>query len=147
MSVEPLLYWLVDGTLAVTVAVAVVLLLRVPLRHAFGARVAYAAWALVPLALAVAALPRPGVGQGLAPELLALHPGVLVVAAVDAAPAAAAVTIARPMLLAGAWLLGTALHALWFARQQRRFVTGLGRLRRDARGLWRGDRVPGPAVV
>ena len=147
MSVEPLLYWLVDGTLAVTAAVAVVLLLRVPLRHAFGARVAYAAWALVPLALAVAALPRPGAGQGLAPELLALHPGVLVVAAADAAPAAAAAAIEWRWLLAGAWLLGTTLHALWFARQQRRFVSGLGLLRRDARGLWRGDRVPGPAVV
>ena len=147
MSVEPLLYWLVDGTLAVTAAVAVVLLLRVPLRHAFGARVAYAAWALVPLALAVAALPRPGAGQGLAPELLALHPGVLVVAAVDAAPPTAAATIEWPLLLAGAWLLGTTLHALWFVREQRRFVTGLGRLRRDARGLWRGDHVPGPAVV
>ncbi len=147
MSVEPLLYWLVDGTLAVTAAVALVLLLRVPLRHAFGARVAYAAWALVPLALAVAALPRPGIGQGLASELLALHPGVLVVAAVDAAPAAAGVTMQWPLLLAGTWLLGTTLCALWFARQQRRFVAGLGRLRRDARGLWRGDRVPGPAVV
>ena len=147
MSVEPLLYWLVDGTLAVTAAVAVVLLLRVPLRHAFGARVAYAAWALVPLALAVAALPRPGAGQGLAPELLALHPGVLVVAATDAAPAAAAAAIEWPWLLAGAWLLGTTLHALGFARQQRRFVTRLGRLRRDAQGFWRGDRVPGPAVV
>ena len=147
MGFEPLLYWLVDGTLAVTAATVLVLLLRVPLRHAFGARVAYVAWALVPLALAVAALPRPGVGQGLASELLALHPGVLVVAAVDAPPAAAAVTTQWPLLLAGAWLLGTALHALWFAREQRRFVTGLGRLRRDAQGVWRGDRVPGPAVV
>src|SRR5690554_8041879 len=107
MSVEPLLYWLVDGTLAVTAAVAVVLLLRVPLRNAFGARVAYAAWALVPLALAAAALPRPGAGGGLAPELLALHPGVLVVAAADAVPVAAGAAIAWPLLLAGAWLLGT----------------------------------------
>jgi len=147
MSVEPLLHWLMDGTLAVTAAVAVVLLLRVPLRNAFGARVAYAAWALVPLALAAAALPRPGAGGGLAPELLALHPGVLVVAAADAVPVAAGAAIAWPLLLAGAWLLGTTLLALWFARQQRRFVAGLGRLRRDARGLWRGDRVPGPAVV
>src|SRR5690554_6896072 len=134
MSVEPLLYWLVDGTLAVTAAAVLVLLLRVPLRHAFGARVAYAAWALVPLALAVAALPRPGVGHGLAPELLALHPGVLVVAAVDAAPAAAATVIEWPLMLAGTWLLGATLYALWFARQQRRFVAGLGQLRRDAQG-------------
>ena len=147
MSAEPLLRWLVDGSLAVTVAIALVLVLRVPLRHAFGARVAYAAWALVPLALAVAALPRPGVGQALAPELLALHPGMLVVAAVEVAPGTAGAMIEWPLLLAAAWLLGAVLSALWFARQQRRFVAGLGRLRPDAQGTWRGDRVPGPAVV
>src|SRR5690554_4664704 len=147
MSVEPLLRWVVDGTLAVTVAIALVLVLRVPLRHAFGARVAYAAWALVPLALAVAALPGPGDDQALAPELLALHPGVLVVAAADAAAAAAAATIEWPLLLAAAWLLGAVLCALWFGLQQQRFVAGLGRLRCDAQGIWRGDRVPGPAVV
>ena len=147
MSAEPLLRWLVDGSLAVTIAIALVLVLRVPLRHAFGARVAYVAWALVPLALAVAALPRPGVGQVLAPELLALHPGMLVMAAVEVAPATAGATIEWPLLLAGTWLLGAVLSTLWFARQQRRFVTGLGRLRRDAQGTWRGDRVPGPAVV
>src|SRR5690554_2824645 len=147
MSAEPLLRWLVDGSLAVTVAIALVLVLRVPLRHAFGARVAYAAWALVPLALAVAALPRPGVGQALAPELLALHPGMLVVAAVEVAPGTAGAMIEWPLLLAAAWLLGAVLYALWFARQKRRFVAGLGRLRPDAQGTWRGDRVPGPAVV
>ena len=69
MSAEPLLRWLLDGTLAVTIAAALVLLLRIPLRRAFGARVAYAAWALVPLALLVAVLPRPGAGQALAPGL------------------------------------------------------------------------------
>src|SRR5690554_3577610 len=148
MNAEALLRWLVDGTLAVTVVLALVLAVRIPLRRAFGAQVAYAAWALVPVALAVAALPRPGAGRALAPELLALHPGVLVVAAVDAAPAAAGIAAAEwTLLVACTWLLGAALSALWFARQQRRFVAGIGRLRRDAHGVWRGDRVPGPAVV
>ncbi|MFZ7095784.1 M56 family metallopeptidase [Luteimonas dalianensis] len=147
MSAEPLLRWLVDGTLAVTAAIALVLLLRIPLRRAFGARVAYGAWALVPLALAVAALPRPGTGQSLAPELLALHPGVLVVATVEGAPGAAGAAVGWPLLLAGGWLLGAVLFALCFMRQQRRFVAGLGRLRREAGGVWRGANVPGPALV
>lgn len=147
MSAEPLLRWLLDGTLAVTIAAALVLLLRIPLRRAFGARVAYAAWALVPLALLVAVLPRPGAGQALAPGLLALHPGVLVVAAVEAAPAAAGATMAWPAWLAGAWLLGALSSALWFVRQQRRFVASLGPLGRDRQGTWRGEGAAGPLVV
>ena len=87
---ESLLRWLVDGSLAVSGALLLVLVLRRPLRRAFGVRVAYGAWALVPLALVAAALPRPQAGQVLAPELVALHPGVLVVAAVEAASASAA---------------------------------------------------------
>ena len=144
MNAEPLLRWLVDGTLAVTLAAALVMVLRVPLRHVFGARVAYAAWALVPLALAVAVFPRPGAGQVLAPGLLALHPGVLVVA--DPTPAVGP-AVDWPLLLAGAWLLGAVLATWLFARQQRRYMDGLGRLRRDAHGVWRGERVPGPAVI
>lgn len=81
MSAELLLRWLVDGTLAVSAALVLVLVLRAPLRASFGARVAYGAWVLVPLALVVAMLPLPSAGLMLAPELLALHPGVLVAAA------------------------------------------------------------------
>lgn len=147
MSAEPLLRCLLDGTLAVTVAATLVLLLRIPLRRAFGARVAYAAWALVPMALLVAMLPRPGAGQALAPGLLALHPGMLVVAAVDAVPAAAGPAASGALWLAGAWLLGAALFALGFARQQRRFVAGLGRLEPDGSGHWRGAGVSGPVVI
>ena len=145
MSAE-LLRCLLDGTLAVTAATALVLLLRLPLRRAFGARVAYMAWALVPLALLVALLPRPGAGLALVPELVALHPGVLAVAGTRAGPAADA-PVAWPLFLAGTWLLGALLSALWFARQQGRFTAGLGRLWRDPHGTWRGERVPGPLVV
>ena len=147
MSAELMLRWLMDGTLAVTAAVVLVLIVRVALRHLFGARVAYAAWALVPLALMVAVLPRPGAGLALAPELLALHPGVLVVAASGTASGAANTAIGWPLLVAGMWLVGAVLSALWFGRQQRAFVTGLGRLQRGGDGAWRGEGVPGPAVV
>src|SRR5690606_35796608 len=145
MSAE-LLRCLLDGTLAVTAATALVLLLRLPLRRAFGARVAYMAWALVPLALLVALLPRPGAGLALVPKQVALHPGVLAVAGTRAGPAADA-PVAWPLFLAGTWLLGALLSALWYARQQGRLIAGLGRLWRDPDGTWRGDRVPGPLVV
>src|SRR5688500_15327747 len=46
-------------TLAISCAVAVVMLVRVPLRRAFGARAACWAWALVPLSLLAVLLPRP----------------------------------------------------------------------------------------
>ena len=144
---ELLSRWLVDGSLAVTGALLLVFALRRPLRRTFGARVAYAAWALVPLALAAALLPRPAPGQGLATELLALHPGVLVTGQVEALVVRPASTPDGSLLLALGWLAGVAAAAWLFARQQRRFVAGLGRLARDADGHWRGARVPGPAVV
>ena len=147
MSAELLLRWLVDGTLAVSAALVLVLVLRAPLRASFGARVAYGAWVLVPLALVVAMLPLPSAGLMLAPELLALHPGVLVAAASVADGDAAGPGFSWPLALAAIWLLGAVLASLWFAAQQRRFVTGLGRLQRGADGVWRGERVPGPAVV
>lgn len=147
MSAELLLRWLVDGTLAVSAALVLVLVLRAPLRASFGARVAYGAWVLVPLALVVAMLPLPSAGLMLAPELLALHPGVLVAAASVDDGDAAGPGFSWPLALAAIWLLGAVLASLWFAAQQRRFVTGLGRLQRGADGVWRGERVPGPAVV
>ncbi|MEN1956864.1 TonB family protein [Luteimonas changyuni] len=148
MSADTLLRWLVDGSLAATAAALLVLALRHPLRRAFGVRVAYGAWALVPLSLVAAFLPRPGVGQGLVPELVALHPGVLVVAPADGSAAmAAGHGIDWSLLLAAAWLSGAALAAWRVARQQRRFVAGLGPLERDAAGHWRGEHVHGPAVV
>jgi len=144
---ELLLRWLTDGSLAVTGAVLLVLALRRPLRRAFGARLAYLAWSLVPLALVAALLPRPSPGQGLAAELGALHPGVLVTGQADALVVRAPGAFDGTLLPVLAWLVGVAAAAWLFARQQRRFVAGLGPLARDVDGHWRGAHVPGPAVV
>ena len=57
MASAELLGTLIEATLAVSAAVALVLLLRRRLREAFGARVAYAAWWLVPAALVAVLLP------------------------------------------------------------------------------------------
>src|SRR5690606_33737595 len=144
---ESLLRWLVDACLAGSAALLLVMLLRRLLRRAFGARVAYWAWALVPLAVAAAALPRPDAGQALAPQLLALHPGVLVAAGAEGVSGASGAGIDWVLVLVGAWLAGAVLAAWCFARQQRRFLARRGRLERDAGGHWRGARVEGPGVV
>ena len=52
-----LLDLLLETTLAASAALALVLLLRRPLRRAFGAAVAYACWALVPAAVIAVLLP------------------------------------------------------------------------------------------
>ncbi len=147
-AAEAVLRWLVEGSLATGAAALLVLALRRPLRRAFGARVAYSAWALVPLALLVTLLPRPEAGQLLAPALLALHPGALLVVPEQVAPAAASAEgPGWASVLAAFWLLGALAVAWRFAGQQRRFVADLGRLEPDAEGHWRGDGVEGPAVV
>src|SRR5690606_34547293 len=108
---ELLLRWLTDGSLAVTGAVLLVLALRRPLRRAFGARLAYLAWSLVPLALVAALLPRPSPGQGLAAELGALHPGVLVTGQADALVVRAPGAFDGTLLPVLAWLVGVAAAA------------------------------------
>jgi TonB family protein len=50
---------LIEATLSISLATAAMLILRRPLRRVFGARVAYAIWLVVPIALATILLPRP----------------------------------------------------------------------------------------
>ncbi|MBJ7575987.1 TonB family protein [Luteimonas sp. MC1828] len=145
IAADTLLRWLVDGSLAASAALLLVLALRHPLRRAFGARVAYGAWALVPLAIAAAALPRPAPGQGFAPALLSLHPGVLVMPSTGSTLTATGID--WPLLLASAWLIGGVFVALRFRAQQRGYVAALGHLEQTADGSWRGVGVEAPAVV
>ena len=151
MVAEALLRWLSDATLATSVALLLVLALRRPLRRTFGARLAYAAWALVPLAMLAASLPRPHPGTALSQALLVLWPDVLVGAAVPVAPTGAAGAAGMPfdwpLLLAMAWGAGALLFALRLLRQQHRFVAGLGALHARDDGTWAGDAAHGPAVV
>ncbi|WP_222423743.1 M56 family metallopeptidase, partial [Lysobacter antibioticus] len=57
MSAVELLRALAETAAAMSLAIALVLALRRPLRRAFGAGVAYAAWWLVPLAVVAVLLP------------------------------------------------------------------------------------------
>ena len=123
-----------------TFACVLVLLLRVPLRNAFGARVAYAAWMMVPAIVLAALLPAP-----IAPTAQALR-AVALAAAPLPAPAIAAFD-PRPWLLA-AWLAGVVVAAAAFAAQQRRYLRSLGDVRRaGARVVRAASGDAGPALV
>lgn len=151
MASEALLRWLLDGGVATGLAVLLVLALRLPLRRAFGARVAYAAWALVPLALVAALLPRPRlppqVDSVLSQVVFTIHPGALAVAADASTGPVLQAQPAWPLLLVLAWTAGLLLLVARFAVQQWRFVAGLGPLRRRADGTWFAAAGCGPALV
>ena len=71
MNSGDLLQWLWEATLAVSAAIALVLLLRQPMRRHFGASVAYACWLLVPALLVAISLPAMH-GSGGGSEVLTL---------------------------------------------------------------------------
>lgn len=150
MNADALVQWLFDGAVATSAALLLVLALRLPLRRAFGARIAYAAWALVPLALLAVTLPAPRATTALLRALPALRPAVTVGAPVplDGTAAAASTPLVDwPLLLASAWCLGAALLALRFAAQQRRYLAALGELRPRGDGTFAADAGQSPAVI
>jgi TonB family protein len=131
---------LVEATLASSAAIAMVLLVRRPLRSRFGATVGYAAWGLVPAALAGVLLPAatvPAAAYAPTVEVVAVQP-------LASAPAGFDWTV----LLLSAWALGAVVATAALALQQWRFQHGLGVLRPRADGLHQARSVPGlPAAV
>jgi TonB family protein len=128
--------WLLETTVAGTAAVLLVLLLRRPLRVAFGVRVAYGAWVLVPGTIIAVLLP-------LAPEAR-MAGMVVVLPLLPQTVVHAQETLAAIGSGASGWVLPWAAGALataaWMATAQRRFVRGLGRLARRADGAWQAER-------
>lgn len=142
MSAHAWLAVLIEGTVAISAAALLVLGLRKPLRRAFGARVAYGAWSMVPLACLAIMLPAAEVPAG--PVSLSI---------VRVSEVALAATQERggmdfARLLLGAWALGAAAFLAYYVRQQHRFVQGLGRLTRRDDGLYVAQSVIGlPAAI
>lgn len=123
--------WLFESTLAVTVALLLVLLLRRPVRALLGASAAYALWLCVPVALLAVLLPR-GVEAPLAlPVAWQAAPAILVVATPDSLPGRHWSEWLTPL-----WLAGALASALLLGLQQRRFRRGLGVLYRRDDGLY-----------
>ena len=135
---HPELLWspLVAVTLAVSVAMLAVLAARNPLRAVFGARVAYAMWLLVPMALLALLLPAPTVSQ-VAP-LLPQWVAPPVAAELQSLPAVDQSYDVREPLLA-LWLGGALLMLGGFVALHWRFSRRLG-LRGAAGSEWRSQR-------
>lgn len=141
MNFDPLpwLQLLVHQTLALSLGLLVILVVRGPLIRRFGAAVAYAAWVVLPLLLAAASLPASESARALRAQVMTrIEP------LVDAAaPLPELVQPTWPWVLAGMWLVGAVLCTLRMVWLQRRFMSEL--LRRE--GDWQGPEGSGPALV
>lgn len=124
MASNELLQGLIETTLAGSVAALLVLVLRRPMRAAFGAQVAYALWLLLPLALLATLLPAATVAVERLPA--ARVPALPTDFAVPAAAVPQAIDGAT--LLLALWLLGALAGAGWLWHAQAAFRRGLGPL-------------------
>lgn len=143
MSAAEALRTLLETTLASSAAVLGVLTLRGVLRAGFGARVAYAAWSLVPAALLAVLLPAAREEAAPAPVLTFLGE----VLPRTSTSEGGAPTATAAWLLA-AWLVGAGGTGLWFAARQRGFWRALGHVRLREDGMYQAETVAGlPAAV
>lgn len=140
-----LIAFLVEATLAVSLAMLLVLALRRPLRALWGASAAYSLWLCVPVALLAVLLPR-GVTE--APLALPVAWQIAPAMVMAVTPDQQAGWHWRELLLT-LWLSGALGSALVLGWRQRRFHRGLGVLRHRGDGLYQAaDATAGlPAVT
>jgi TonB family protein len=134
---------LLQATLVGSAAIALVLFARQPLRRVFGARVAYAAWSLVPAALLALAIPAAPSG-----DIAAL--GVRIAAPLGVATGFAGreAGFSWQAWTLGAWGVGAIASVLLMAAAQAKFRAALGALRPHGEA-WRAEHVAAglPATV
>lgn len=115
-------------TLIASAALAVILLLRRPLRALFGAQVAYAFWLLVPIATLAAFIPARRIMADAPAAVEAAHvaetapaaPTAEAASALTAAPAEIALELAPVLLFV--WLVGAFIGLLLLLRSHQRFM-------------------------
>src|SRR5436190_12904847 len=141
-----LLIGLIQFNLAAGAAVALVAVMRQPIRRAFGARVAYALWLLAPLAGAASLLPARQVGLPIEPA--PLRPlAQAAVERLDTALAAAPIDGAQALMIA-IWGAGAVLALGLLIWRQLASLALLGRLYPEVGGVVRAaNPAVGPAVV
>lgn len=122
-----LLKWIIDASLLGCAASLVILLLRRPLRHFFGAHIAYQVWLIFPLSLLsyllAHLLPYRTVLESIP---VAAQPLVQFIHA--SAPVIESNESSRPFLLIFIWAAGCLGLAHWFWRQHRYFLRELGKI-------------------
>jgi TonB family protein len=135
-----LLRELMQATLATSAAIVLLQLLRKPLRQRFGARLAYQAWLLVPVAMLAVWLPaRTAPLQASAGNALVRMGEVAL-----GDPVAASLPVEWRGVVVTAWITGALLALAWFALTQRSFMRQLQRKRDRAFDTVEGQ---GPALV
>jgi beta-lactamase regulating signal transducer with metallopeptidase domain len=143
MTAADLFRVLCETTVAGSAAILLVLALRRPMRHAFGAGIAYAAWALVPLAMLAVLLPAAQSPVLVVPVIAMQVPAGLLVGneAAQAMP-----DLATWVVMAVTF--GALASALRLFIQQRRFTRGLGSLTDRGDGVFVAQSTEGlPAVI
>ena len=141
MTTADITDWLLEATLASSLAIGLVLVLRKPMRMAFGAGVAYALWGLVPVSLLAGAVPLPHRQNGWMPAAGAFDVPAEVLEVLQAAPTHAAAAGTDWMLpFTVCWFVGCLLALLSVVMRQRHFFRALGRLDRRADGLYQAER-------
>lgn len=151
MTASDLLLLVVRANLVVAVAIALILALRPLMTRRYGARVAYALWALAPLAVLASLAPARRVvveAGSLASRIIESQAAEL------PAPALVpkAVSMAAPLFdpvpwLVAAWAVGALLSLGLMVWRQHSFGRALGTLRPEA-GVYRAEAAGvGPAVV
>ncbi|MDY7525597.1 M56 family metallopeptidase [Sphingomonas sp. 10B4] len=115
--------WLIEALIGSSVLMVAVLLLRRPVRKAFGADVAYALWLLPVLRLALPPLPSAWHDAAVAPVLHATEQ----MSVLFAEPVAAATAASAPAqewlvpVLASLWIAGAGAFVAWHALAHHRF--------------------------
>jgi bla regulator protein BlaR1 len=136
---------LANSTIATSSAVALICLLRRPVRIAAGARVAYWLWLLVPAMAVAVLLPAPKQVYFIRTVVLPEHVSSAVSAAVSGHVTPNRRTTLIDIALA-MWGAGFITAGFLTVRRQREFAPILDELIRDARGFHRGN-VTTPMVV
>ncbi|RYG38327.1 MAG: hypothetical protein EON93_02220 [Burkholderiales bacterium] len=152
MEANDLLGDLIRSNLIGAAVVAAVLAVRVPLRIAFGARLVYRLWLLVPLSMIAALLPARTVLQVMttssSAEMSAPAMSGLPIPSVAGEGVAATVSGADLAALgAAAWLIGALAFASMLIVSQVAFQRGLGRMTRDGDLLRTRATGSGPVVL
>jgi beta-lactamase regulating signal transducer with metallopeptidase domain len=140
-----LLRALAIATLASSVAVLLVVLLRKPLRAAVGARAAYWLWLLVPAAALATLLPAPS--QILYTASFSLADQVRSAVSTLAVPVAVARDSAVVSGVLAIWAIGACSMFAVLLRRQRSFIRSLGTLHPEANGFQRSSAVVTPMLV
>ena len=135
---------LVIATVASSLAIVLVGVLRKPLRYVVGARAAYWQWLLVPASVLAVLLPAPVhsvrvLAGSLPNSVSAAYSAVMV--SVNASE------ISNFVPVLAIWMLGAFVMLTWMVRRQHAFVRSLGNMTSDASGIYRSDTIVAPLLL